>query len=155
MKFVIEKIFTCLTILFVLICAVIIILPYFGIEPTIMTTSSMKSKIPVGSICFIDKKYSYEKIKVGDIISYKTPKDKVIHRVVKNTSNGYVVKGDDNKRVDSVYITKDLYYGKYVFSISYIGIVLTNNWSKYFCFFLISLIIFMSIINYCLKERRG
>ena len=153
MKKVARVIVSFLTLFFVLSSILVIIMPFIGIEPTIMLTGSMKPQIPVGSICFINKNHSYNELKVNDIIVYETPQYRVVHRIVRKTDKGYKTKGDNNKKEDVALITKDIYYGKYIFSIPYVGYIASNLQNKYGKFFLIAFIIFVVAANYYLNRK--
>lgn len=142
-----------LTLFFVFFSILVIIMSFVGIEPNIMLTGSMKPQIPVGSICFINKKYSYNNLKVNDIIVYTTPQYRVIHRIVRKTNEGYKTKGDNNKREDVAVITKDIYYGKYLFSIPYVGYIVTKLQNKYGKFLLVAFVIFLVAANYYLNRK--
>lgn len=92
-----------------------------GITPTIVSSGSMEPLIPTGSICFIDTKFPFEELKVGDVIVYKQPTQKVIHRIVEKGVEEYKTKGDANKYIDGLSTTRENYYGKYIFSIPKAG----------------------------------
>lgn len=145
----------CTTILLIMIT--ISILYIKGIKPTIMVTGSMNPEIPIGNLCFVDTNYDYEKIQINDIIIYKVPKQKVMHRVVSKNENGYKTKGDANQKVDKAVITRELYLGKYLFSIPKIGLffqkVQTPISKAIFITFLISLYIIDYLMHYAEKNR--
>ena len=64
-------------------------------------------------------------IKKGDIIVFEKENIKIVHRVVKISSNSnkivYYTKGDANKSIDDGYVKKDKVLGKVLFKIKYIG----------------------------------
>ncbi len=153
MRNIFKKIVGFITILFVILSVLIILMPLIGIEPTVMLTGSMKPVIPVGSVCFVDKNYSYDKLKENDIIAYQTPKYIVIHRIIEKNDKGYRTKGDHNKKADVKTITKDIYYGKLVFAVPYLGYVATNLQNKYGKFLLIAFIVFVVVVNYYLNRK--
>lgn len=153
MKKVFSKIMLVLTMFFVVLSVLVLLMPIFGIEPTVMLTGSMNPQIPVGSICFINKNHSFNDLKVNDIIVYKTPQYRVVHRIVRKTDEGYKTKGDNNKKEDVAVITKDIYYGKYIFSIPYIGYIATNLQNPFGKFFLIAIIVFVVVANYYLNRK--
>lgn len=110
------------------ICAIVILciltfslLYGIGVKPYLMVTGSMDPTIPIGSICFINTNYSFQKLATQDIIMYQTPKQRVIHRIIEKKEDGYKTKGDANSKEDVKTITSDLYLGKYVFSIPKLG----------------------------------
>lgn len=92
-----------------------------GVKPSIMISGSMNPLIPIGSLCFVDTKHPYSDIEENDIIMYQVPNQHVIHRVVGKRKDGYMTKGDANKRIDRAIITPEIYLGKFLFSIPQIG----------------------------------
>ena len=92
-----------------------------GITPTVVLTGSMSPSIPTGSVCFIDTKFPYNKLKVKDVIVYKFQRNQVIHRIIKITDQGIETKGDANSFSDRISTTPKNYYGKYLFSIPGLG----------------------------------
>ena len=84
-----------------------------GIEPSVVESGSMEPSIQVGSLCFVNKNYKYEKIKVNDVIAFTIPTgNKATHRVIKITNEGFETKGDSNENPDGFITTKESYYGK-------------------------------------------
>ncbi len=93
----------------------------------IVTTGSMRPKIPEGSIVFVDRKPS-KPLKTNDIITFKKPNnpiDNVTHRIVKIILKSgkpvIITKGDANNSNDVWDLKKDAIWGKVVFSLPYIG----------------------------------
>jgi len=87
----------------------------------------MEPKIQTGSLCFVDTNVCYEEIKEGDIVAFQTfTGSMVTHRVVSVTENGLETKGDANKVSDGVSVTQDNFHGKTIFSIPYIGYILSS-----------------------------
>ena len=72
----IRKLLDAICIGILLLLLIVGALYMWGVKPFLMITGSMEPNIPVGSICFIDTNYDYEKIRVNDIIMYQTPKQK-------------------------------------------------------------------------------
>ena len=69
----------------------------------------MEPSIHVGSLCFVNKHYKYEKIKENDIIAFKIPTgNKATHRVIRITEEGFETKGDANEAADGFITTKDI-----------------------------------------------
>lgn len=106
-------------------------------------TGSMKPTITGYDLTIIQTNYEYSKIEEGDIIAYEygcsinepvfesnifnnvfnntksIMEVSISHRVVKETKNGYVTKGDNNNYIDQKtecvdHITKEEYNGKIV-----------------------------------------
>ena len=104
----------------------IIVMFALGLVPTIVSSGSMSGTLEIGDLCFISKRYPYEKIKKGDIIVYQLPKQKVIHRVINQSEEGLTTKGDANANPDTKKTTQSNYYGKYVFSIPRVGLLISK-----------------------------
>lgn len=117
----VSYILNVVTFIVVSISVLLTVFYFIGITPTVVLTGSMSPKIPTGSVCFINTRYPYEKIKENDIIVYKFQKNQVIHRVIKVTDEGLETKGDANNFSDRISTTQKNYYGKYLFSIPGLG----------------------------------
>ena len=99
---------------------------FFGVQPTIIYSGSMRSTLDVGDIVLIHD-LPFEEINEGDIIQYKTEEMvlPVVHRVhdIYESENGivFITKGDDNDLPDSEPILPGSIMGKVVFNIPKIG----------------------------------
>ena len=93
----------------------------FILKPTIVVSESMMPKYEIGSINLVLKVMPFEKLETGDVIEYEYDKKYITHRIVKKDGNTLICKGDNNKKIDPVEITKDRYNGKVVFNVKYIG----------------------------------
>lgn len=87
---ILNRIITFVTTVFVIIACIVFaataICKIGNIEPRIVLSGSMEPKIHTGSICFINKKVPYDKIKTGDIIAFKAGKNTMVtHRVISVT----------------------------------------------------------------------
>lgn len=105
-------------------CAVIIVITMiacliFGIRPCVVVSGSMEPKIMTGSLCMI--KNTNETPHKGDIVAFKKGEITVVHRIVKETGEGYVTKGDNNDVADPGILQKENITGRYLFSIPGIG----------------------------------
>ena len=109
----------------VIILGVIFILLFaVGIQPYVVESGSMEPAIQTGSVCFINKRLSYDDMKVGDVIAFKLPNNAfATHRIHDITQEGFVTKGDANLNVDNIITTKENFIGKNVFSISKAGFI--------------------------------
>lgn len=125
---ILNRIITFVTTVFVIIACIVFaataICKIGNIEPRIVLSGSMEPKIHTGSICFINKKVPYDKIKTGDIIAFKAGKNTMVtHRVISVTNAGFETKGDANKVSDGISTNKTNYRGKTILSIPYAGLV--------------------------------
>ncbi len=153
---IIQKVFDLICIVIFLAVSLLSILYIIGIKPFIMITGSMEPTIPVGSICFIDTKYSYQLLEKEDIIMYQAVNQKIIHRIVEKRDGIYKTKGDAKEKIDVVDITPSIYLGKYIFSIKKVGFLTSRiDNSKEKIIFLV-VIISIYIIDYLIhcKNRQ-
>ena len=99
-----------------------IILFCCGIEPFVVETGSMEPVIKTGSLCFINKNVKYDDINENDIIAFTVATgNKVTHRVISKTNQGFETKGDANSASDGISTTRQNYIGKNIFSIPKLG----------------------------------
>ena len=126
----------------------------FGVNPTIVTSGSMYPTIPTGSLCFINTRYPYEDLTVGDIIVFKEPKQKVIHRIIEITETEIHTKGDANHHVDGLPTTRRNYYGKYLYSLPKIGYLIYNLQSTSGKVIFVVTLIFLYTTCYLLNKKK-
>lgn len=103
----------------------------YGCKFLKITSGSMVPKYAIGDVVMVDTRYDYDKLKIGDVITYKSGSANVTHRIVDIAPNGLVVtQGDANGSVDTVCgtnvkivtgISKDKYVGKVVLGVSGLG----------------------------------
>lgn len=142
---------------FLLICLLFVILFIFarslGFKPMIVVSGSMEPTIPTGSLVISNPNYEYEDVKIGDIVIFENSSMDVIHRVVEKAddNSGYITKGDNNDIIDGVTVTENTLKGSLLFSIPYVGYLISfinNGYVKIIiCFIILYLFIdtFMSI----------
>ena len=99
---------------------------YFGVQPTVIYSGSMRPALDVGDIVIISDTPA-DAIKEGDIIQYKCTNISIpiIHRVYKINVEGntkvFITKGDANGNPDSEPVIAEQVMGKTVFTIPKIG----------------------------------
>ncbi len=147
---IVSTIVTIITILITIIMVLVLALYLLGIKPTIVTSGSMTPTIPIGSICFINTKEPLTNIEKEDIIVYQIPKQKVIHRVIGIKEEGIITKGDSNEHVDSLIITEDVYYGKYLFLVPYVGYLTARLQTPLGKAIFVTLFIVLYVLDYLL-----
>lgn len=86
---------------------------------TVAPTGSMKPVFDERAI-LLTEAASYDDLKIGDIVTYKHPRYgmPVVHRILEKRGDKFWAKGDNNGRMDEVYITRQNYMGR-VFGIIY------------------------------------
>ncbi len=100
-----------------------------GYRTYTVLSGSMEPKFYPGDIV-ITKHKNKTDIKLNDIVTYKDSEGVVItHRIIKETPEGYITKGDNNNVEDAEILTKDNIIGEVKFSIPKIG-YLINFLSK-------------------------
>ena len=114
---------------------------FFGFSTFEVQTGSMAPTINAGDVIIVKNSTNPE---VKDIITYKSGKDYITHRVVESYKGTYVTKGDANKAKDEA-IKKDQVVGKVIKVIPKLGVVRKTILNP---IVLITLIITMSIISF-------
>lgn len=90
----------CGDLLFVLLIAAMIYIP-FRYNVRYIESGSMEPGIHVGAIVLIDPTaYKDADPQVGDIAMYQTSTREVIHRIIDESDDGYIFKGDNNDSED-------------------------------------------------------
>ena len=110
------------------ICVVFIFFSvgFFGVQPTIIYSGSMRDSIDVGDIVLISET-EIDEIQVGDIIQYQNQNMSipVIHRVheiyEEEDSTLFITKGDANSDPDREPVLPDHIMGKVVFNVPKLG----------------------------------
>ena len=99
----------------------------FGYSYAVVPTSSMEGDNPdslnAGDAVVIYNT-PFEDLEIGDVIVYQSTTDNrmIIHRIVNETNEGFITKGDNNALADTQVITKDSYMGKYSSHFTFFGI---------------------------------
>ena len=87
----------------------------------------MEPTLPVGSLVII-KDTDFDKLKVGDIITYKGKNSGtyVTHRIVNiNKDGSFITQGDANNAEDIEPVEEKQVIGKVLFKVNYLGNVFT------------------------------
>lgn len=86
---------------------------------TVAPTGSMKPVFDERAILLTESS-CFDDLKVGDIVTYRHPRYgmTVVHRIMEKRGDKFWAKGDNNGRMDEVYITRDNFQGR-VFGIIY------------------------------------
>ena len=84
-----------------------------------ITSGSMRPKIPMGSLVFVEPQKRYQ---IGDVITFRSEDRIVSHRIVSVNSRGEAkTKGDANNEADRQIIKNDQILGQVVFSVPRLG----------------------------------
>ena len=99
---------------------------YFGVQPTIIHSGSMRPALDTGDVVIISE-VSLDTIKVGDIIQYEMNNFSTVHRVYDIYGPGegnamiFITKGDANDDPDVEPVLPNQITGKAIFTIPKIG----------------------------------
>ena len=91
-------------------------------------TAGCTPAVPVGSIVYTNRWIKQENIKEGDIIAYGLSGGvSVLHRVVETDKNSRIwrTKGDANEVSDPGAVSYEQYLGKMIFSLPYVGYLIS------------------------------
>jgi len=133
----------------------------FGYKAYIITTDSMKPNINSGDVIIVTK-VKEEKIKSGDIITFKTEDDYISHRIIEIKQNEeeieYITKGDNNNVPDSYRVVYDDIEGCKIIRIPLLGNLILMLRNKIYIVILIIIILLIYLytrkIEYKKKARR-
>ncbi len=89
-----------------------------GLRFFVVKTPSMATTAPVGTLVVVQPATSYA---IGDIISYKHGSLSITHRIVAQTWQGWITKGDLNTAADPLPVTSAQVIGKVVVCAKYVG----------------------------------
>ena len=86
---------------------------------TVMPTGSMKPVFDERAI-LLTEAANFDDLKIGDIVTYRHPRYgmPVVHRILEKRGDKFWSKGDNNGKMDEVYITRKNFQGR-VFGIIY------------------------------------
>lgn len=93
----------------------------FGWSWAVVISGSMEPEIQVNDMVIVHEEASYA---VGDIITYESGDSVVTHRIVGETAEGYITKGDANNTEDMYPVPQTAVIGKVVRVIPEIGLVI-------------------------------
>lgn len=126
------KIFQNLVVIIALLLILFLLIPtIIGIKPYVVLSGSMEPIIKTGSIVYINTYKKAEDVQENDIISFKIDNGQVVHRVISiNDDETFTTKGDANNTVDSNSVSFNDYIGETMFSIPYLGFLLSSMKSK-------------------------
>ena len=111
-----------------IIISLLVISGALGIKPYVIVSESMKPTLNIGDIVFIGNA-EFNEVGIGDIIAYFDGEKVVIHRIYNidkaNEKYTYLItKGDAVKNPDPVLVSREMFLGKMVFKIPYMGLAI-------------------------------
>lgn len=114
-----RKLFCVLTPFFLMFFLLIL---YTKVNCFVVLSGSMEPSIPTGSLIFT---FQDEPIFAGDIITFQKQDAVITHRVIGQTQDRYITKGDANFLVDAGAVSVTQIIGKVFFHIPYLGYLIT------------------------------
>lgn len=117
-----------LLVVLAVLAGLLIIPKAMGYEEMAVLTGSMEPNYPVGALIFV-KEEDPEKLKVGDVITYRLDEDTVVtHRIVEINRDEQTVttKGDANEDKDGSPVSYSNIVGKAHFKVPYLGFIAMN-----------------------------
>lgn len=91
-------------------------------ESYVVLTSSMSPEIGAGSVVYVAATGDYE---ADDVVTFTRENTVVTHRIVEETSSGFITKGDANEAPDDRTVSREEVVGEVVFSLPLYGYLLT------------------------------
>lgn len=129
----------------------------FGYKAYNITTNSMEPNINKGDIILIKKPKKEEKIKIGDVISFKNDGQIITHRIVDiSDTNGvkrYITKGDNNNVPDLQKISFEQIEGVEILRIPYLGQIVSAMENQVILLIIILLILIIYLYSLNTKEK--
>lgn len=101
--------------------AALLLLHLCGVKAYIVMSGSMEPEIQTGSLCMVNRRASFDRIREGDVIAFETAGGMVTHRVVRKDGEWLETKGDANDISDGYTTTRENYRGETIFSVPYLG----------------------------------
>ena len=89
-----------------------------GFRFFIVQTPSMATVAPVGTLVVVHPEPSYN---IGEIVSYERNARSYTHRIIDQTSQGWITKGDLNSTADPLPVKNEQIIGHVVSIIKYAG----------------------------------
>ena len=117
-----------LLVVLAVLAGLLIIPKAMGYEEMAVLTGSMEPNYPVGALIFV-KEEDPEKLKVGDVITYRLDEDTVVtHRIVEINRDEQTVttKGDANEDKDGSPVSYSNIVGKAHFKVPFLGFIAMN-----------------------------
>ena len=90
----------------------------FGYSVAVVISGSMSGSIEVNDMVVIHEQDSYA---LGDVITFKSGKNLVTHRIVAQAAGGFITKGDANNTSDLEPVPQENIVGKVIWVIPNIG----------------------------------
>lgn len=125
----------------------------------IVTSESMMPKLKKDDVIFVQKGFSNEEYKVGNIITYARADGEIItHRIEKivlaDMRNAYITKGDNNDLEDEEVVKYNMIIGKVVYTAPKLGKLIKLLKNKIFFYFTIIILILILLYDRRVMKRK-
>lgn len=114
--------------------AVLFAIPYcVGLRGCAIVSGSMEPTIPTYSLCLVTTDITLPQVEVGDVVVYFREADQrmIVHRVIAETAQGFVTKGDANTFDDGISVTEETLYAKCLCHVPYLGFLFSKPYGLY------------------------
>jgi len=124
-----------------------------GLKLCTVIGNSMNPQLESGDIIII-KKVPYDKIIVGDIISYYQGSMMVTHRIKEIKDGKFITIGDNNQSLDNIAVDYSNIVGKYILNIPKGDYIISLSRNPFFAFIIfLLLLINISFLFKIFKEK--
>ncbi|VEU83330.1 signal peptidase I [Acholeplasma hippikon] len=122
----------------------------FGYSYALVPTNSMEGtnedSFSKGSIVIINHT-PYEDLEIGDVVVYKSNEGiLIIHRIIEETEEGFIVKGDNNSSADNELVTLSNYQGKHIRHFQFMNIGLWLIDARAMLLLILGIILLISVL---------
>ena len=133
----------------------LLLLPGIGISADVVLSGSMEPEIRTGGLVFTDT--GRRNPVPGDIITYQIHNSRITHRVVRKEGTFLITKGDANDAEDLVPVSPEQVLGTVVFTVPFLGYLITFMKRKTICAILVLMIMqeFIFMVQNERTERRA
>lgn len=78
---------------------------------SVADTNSMLPTFDRNTFLVVEKR-GYSELSVGDVVAYQGEDRLIVHRLVRQSREGWIVRGDANDREDDTFVTASNFYGR-------------------------------------------
>lgn len=144
------KVLSVLLLIFLLLLAALLVGPHLvGVKTFVVLSGSMEPAIHVGGLVFT-KECTPDQVQAGDVITFTMSGSEVMatHRVLEDRpqEQGFITKGDANDSDDGL-ITYDRLLGRVVWSVPYLGFLVTMMQGRERILIIAGVLVLLIILN--------
>lgn len=124
----------------------------FGFSAAVVISGSMEPTISVNDMVVIQDQADYEQ---GDIITYESGESLITHRIVGQTEEGFLTRGDANQANDPAPVPQELVVGKVVLCLPGVGWIQSYLQTPLGMTCLVLLGLLLLELPFFLEQKRG